>query len=114
MRRPSFVRESPRIGAVEVGSTYRFRSGDTELIYKVSKITDKRVYFDYSSVTSNYRKVKIADGKYSGEEVGTLTIRHAGYLDKSLFVKEASRNTFLNMQGVKQVKMEFEENRENI
>lgn len=114
MRRPSFVQESPRIDEVRVGSSYRFRSGDTELIYKVSKITDKRVYFDYSSVTSNYRKVKIADGKYSGEEVGTLTIRHAGYLDKSLFVKEASRNTFLNMQGVKQVKMEFEKNRENI
>ena len=113
MRRPSFIQESPRIGAVEVGSSYRFRSGDVELIYKVSKITDKRVYFDYSSITSNYRKVRIADGKYSGEDVGTLTIRHVGYLDKSLFVKEASRNTFLNMQGVKQVKMEFEENRKN-
>ena len=113
MRRPSFVRESPRIGAVEVGSRYCFGSGDTKLIYTVSKITDKRVYFDYSSITSNYRKVRIADGKYSGEDIGTLTIRHVGYLDKSLLAKEASRATFLNMQGVKQVKMEFEENRKN-
>ncbi len=113
MRRPSFVRESPRIGAVEVGSRYRFRSGDTELIYEVSKITDKRVYFDYSSITSNYKRVRIADGRYSGEETGTLTIRHAGYLDKSLLTKEVSRATFLNMQGVRQVKMEFEENRKN-
>lgn len=113
MKRPSFVRESPRIGAVEVGSRYCFGSGDTKLIYTVSKITDKRVYFDYSSVTSNYRKVRIADGKYSGEETGTLTIRHVGYLDKSLLTKEASRATFLNMQGVKQVKMEFEKNRKS-
>lgn len=110
MRRPSFTQESPRIGEVKVGSSYRFRSGDDELVYTVSKITDKRVYFDYSSITSNYRKVRIANGGYSGEDVGTLTIRHAGYLDKSLFVKEASRNTFLNMQGVRQVKMEFEKN----
>ena len=113
MRRPSFIQESPRIGAVEVGSSYRFRSGDTELIYKVSKITDKRVYFDYSSVTSNYRKVRIEDGRYSGEDIGTLTIRHVGYLDKSLLTKEASRAAFLNMQGVRQVKMEFEENRKS-
>ena len=113
MKRPSFALESPRIGAVEVGSRYCFGSGDTKLIYTVSKITDKRVYFDYSSVTSNYRKVRIEDGKYSGEETGTLTIRHVGYLDKSLLAKEASRATFLNMQGVKQVKMEFEKNRKN-
>lgn len=110
MRRPSFTQESPRISKVEVGSKYCFRSGDIKLIYTVSKITDKRVYFEYSSITSNYRRVRIADSKYSGEEVGTLTIRHAGYLDKSLFVREVSRGTFLNMQGVKQVMIDFEKN----
>lgn len=110
MRRPSFVQESPRATELRAGARYRFKSGSTELIYTVSKVTDKRVYFEYSSVMSNYKRVRIADNNYSGEEVGTLTISHIGYLDKSLLTKVVSRNTFLNMQGTKQVMMEFKKN----
>lgn len=110
MRRPSFVQESPRVTEIKTGARYCFKSGNTELIYTVSKVTDKRVYFEYSSVISNYRHVRIADNNYSGEEVGTLTINHVGYLDKMLLTKQVSRSTFLNMQGTKQVTMEFKKN----